>query len=1628
MLAIMRWLITPLILFVSLPAYADFQVGVAQIDITPDYPIRLHGFGGRRAESDGVAQRIKATALAIDDLVLIAVDNLGVPATMTAEIAKRLNVPPEKLAICATHTHTAPMLNGIAPAIFGQPIPQEHQQHIDQYTREFADRLAAVAKVALADRKPGKLSWGVGTVGFAINRRTKGGPVDHDLPILAVHGTDGKLRAVVVGYACHCVTMSNNKIGGDWAGQAREAIEAAHSGAVALVTIGCGADQNPNARAQGDNMEPAIAQGRAVAGEVDKLLKQFLAPVRGPITAKQKSVELEFAIPPRSQFEEAAKRNDAIGYHAKLNLARLDKGETLTGRLDYPITAWTFGNDLAMAFLPGEVVVDYGQRLKRELDGRRLWIAAYANDDPCYIPSERILKEGGYEGGGAMVYYDKPGPLKPGLEEKIVTTVKELVGGQFTARFDPNKVHPLPPSPQQARAAIRMADRFAVDLVAAEPLVQSPVAIAFGPDGQLWVAEMFDYPSGVRGDGQPGGRISVLSARDEQGRYHTSTVFLDNIPFPTGVTVWRNGVLVCAAPDILYAEDTDGDGKADVVKKLYSGFGTENFQARVNSLEYGLDGWVYGSCGLFGGTIRSFNGTELKLGNRDFRIKPDTGAIEPATGRTQHGRVRNDWGDWFGCDNSNLAWHYPLPDHYIRRNPHAAPAAILKQVSEEPDPNRVFPATKGLQMFQLSGPPGRATAACGIGVYRDDLLGKDLQGNLFTCEPVNLLVHRQVLTPSGSSFAGHRAPEEKDREFLASTDPWFRPVQVRTGPDGCLYVVDMARYVIEHPRWIPPGELAKVDVRAGSTLGRIYRVRNVNNPPRSLPRSIELSNADLAKQLDTPNGSVRDLATQMLAWRQQKSQLLDLGTRQILTNWTTMKQPAAILHALAALDTRNELNIEHIRAALADANPGVRRQAVRLSSRFLSDFVSDLLKLRDDADGQLKLQAILTLGDWNDPQAGNALAEVKCNDAFIKGAVLSGLNSRNLREYLKRAISPFDPSPADMIRGALSTAIGSGDHASTRLALERGLALPGVNAAAIQLRYDIPAAVLDLLSQNADANRAVLDVECKRLLTDGLRKARSEVSANTTALPMRLAALSALGWHSPDHSADIELLPKLLASNEPPEIQSAAVDALARIADPGVPKLLLAAWPDAAPALKTHIVDALLARTEGASAILETAETNPALIRSLDATRRQRLLKHRDPSIRALAARRLDSAGTTSRAAVLREFDAVAELPGDASHGKTVFVQRCATCHRLNDVGHAVGPDLGSLANKSPEYLLQEILDPNRNVDSRYVEYSAVTKSGRSVRGLIAAETATSVTLRGADAKDETLLRTDIDTLESTARSLMPEGFEKDLSRQDLADVMAYLGDGAAPLARRLLDNNLPADDRRGLLAQTKGKAAEIIAAMTSDMGVDAKGEYRRIPMIWQVAIAAGRRDDLTELRRLLDATLPKANEPLRDWQVVVLGGGIINGISQNGTWPGIRFGDLMHEQPALSARWADILNRAAAMADNPQVPDGTRYDALRMLALSDWNTTAPLFEKYLVQGANAELQMGAISGLADIDLPQATEKLIAVLAHANAENRKLAIDGLLRTAERKKALLAAIESKTVDPAWLNDIQKQKLK
>ncbi len=401
-------------------------------------------------------------------------------------------------------------------------------------------------------------------------------------------------------------------------------------------------------------------------------------------------------------------------------------------------------------------------------------------------------------------------------------------------------------------AASRSGSRpgFTVELAAAEPLVKDPIAFEWGADGKLWVVEMGDYPLGVDGKGKPGGVVRFLEDTDGDGRYDKQTTFLDGLGFPTGVMPWRNGVLVACAPDIFYAEDRDGDGKADHREVLFTGFGEGNQQHRFNGFELGLDGWVYGANGDSGGTIRSLKtGQITPISGRDFRFRPDTGEFEAESGQTQYGRHRDDWGHWFGNNNPNWGWHYVLADHDLEAQPVLCPPRPAEDArARHPGLSDQPHARRGSTTWTAAN---HVTSANSPTPYRDELFGPWFATSLFVSEPVHNLVHRMVLEPDGVSFRGRRGPDEAGREFLASSDNWFRPTMLKTGPDGCLWIADMYRCVIEHPEWIPDDweEAARPPgrQRAGADLSRLSgRARSRGQSPGwtssirpgSWPRSI----------------------------------------------------------------------------------------------------------------------------------------------------------------------------------------------------------------------------------------------------------------------------------------------------------------------------------------------------------------------------------------------------------------------------------------------------------------------------------------------------------------------------------------------------------------------------------------------------------------------------------------------------------------------------------------------------------------------------------------------------------------------------------------------------------------------
>jgi putative membrane-bound dehydrogenase-like protein len=972
-----------------------------------------------------------------------------------------------------------------------------------------------------------------------------------------------------------------------------------------------------------------------------------------------------------------------------------------------------------------------------------------------------------------------------------------------------------PLSPKDELATFRVAKGFRVELVASEPDVVDPVAMTFDEDGRLFVVEMRGYPNGGIAEGpSTSGKVRVLEDRDGDGVYRGRADFAAGLRFPSGVMPWKGGLLVADAPSILYLEDADGDGRADRRRTLYTGFSLKNIEQVINGLQWGLDNWVYGCAGGEGGTITSPEAPRMApvtLNGRGVRFHPEApGSLEPISGGGQYGLAPDEAENWFTATNSQHLRHIVLPDHYLRRNPALAVSAVTLDIPdhgaacqvhrissfeawrvertrrrrESPDARR-FPSTELV-------PGGYITSACSPVVYAADLFPAAYRGNTFVCDPANNLIHRDVLVPHGATFVARRGDE--GREFLASTDTWFRPVSLSLGPDGALYVLDFYREVIETPLSLPDDIKKKLNLESQGR-GRIWRIVPESfrrDPKGSAPRRPALGKApteELVRHLDDPNLWWRLTAQRLLVERQDRAAVKPL---QKLARGAAFPPGRAhalwTLHGLKALD---DGTIEH---ALKDPEAGVREQALRLAEGRLASprLRSAVAALADDPSPRVRFQLAFTLGEGDAPELVAALARVARRDVadpWTQTAVLSsaGRTAPALLEAFahdKEVIGrPAAAQLQFLTRLAALVAGGNKDDD-----LGRALTLLGTRDEGGGKAWQI--AVLDGLGQGLQNGPRPLSRLWDRpppALKEAVARARPffEEAAATArdgqaTAPARVAAARLLG--AGPFAVAAPALAGLLAPQNPAEVQLAAVRALSAHDNPHVAELLLAGWAGLSPALRREVLEALFARPDRVAALLGAVEQKRVLAGQVEPARVERLRRHPDAALRRRAAAAFAGQASPDRRKVVDDYRAALDLKADAARGKAAFKKACATCHRLEDEGVEVGPDLlSALRNKSPEQLLSDVLDPSREVDPRYINYLVTTKNGRTYSGLIAAETASSVTLRRAEKAEDTILRSQIEAIEATPKSVMPDGLEAQLSKQDLADLIAYLQKVAAP-------------------------------------------------------------------------------------------------------------------------------------------------------------------------------------------------------------------------------------------------------
>jgi putative membrane-bound dehydrogenase-like protein len=954
---------------------------------------------------------------------------------------------------------------------------------------------------------------------------------------------------------------------------------------------------------------------------------------------------------------------------------------------------------------------------------------------------------------------------------------------------------PPPTEPAAALRTFQTRDGFRMELVAHEPQVTSPVAAAYDEDGRLYVVEMRDYPDPLKPGEKPLGRVRLLEDRDEDGVYETATVFADGLPWPTGICCWNGGVFVTAAPDIWYLKDTKGTGTADVRKKVFTGFVVYNVQALVNGLQWGVDNRIYGVTAGNGGEIRPADKPDAKpvsVRGRDFRFDPKTLLFEAISGTAQFGNAFDDWYNRFLSANRLVAGHVVLPSHALARNPALSVSKVVQDCAAEgeniplpmyqispAEPWRVVRSeqyhAEGVKLPESEMvAKGVFTSGSGITIYRGNAYPAKYRGQAFLANPAGNLVHRRSLTPNGATFVATRI--DKGSEIVASTDNWFRPVNFVNAPDGTLHIIDMYREIVEHPWSIPDDIKAHLDLTSGRDRGRIYRLAPPGYKYLPPPRLSKATTAELVKLLGHPNAWHRETAQRLLYQRD------DLEAIPLLRALAADSESAALarMHALWALDALAALASRDIFAALSDAAAGVREHALRLAEPRLAKappLAVVARKLADDPDPHVRFQAAIALGESASDYTVRDLAillQRDADDPWLRVAVLSSVKDRELKlldELLN--VDKFTASDDGLATlKLLAATVGARAKAREPEALLKRVVATEVSA---KVRVAVVQALGDgLLRAGQTFQMFKLEPGSpEHKLVAGLFRSAVQTAAAADSPTAARARAAGLLVHVPFAECK-PAFESLLDPAGPSELQLAAIRALRSVPADEVPGLVLRHWKNYTPAVRQDALTTLTGRAAWSLTLLNAVANKTVASADLGTVPRAVLLNHRDVKVRERATELIGKATSAARADVIDRYKPVLTQKGDPARGLAVFKRECASCHYAAGVGTSIGPAIAAVGTRTPDALLTAILDPNREVDPRYLAYTVQTVDGRTLSGIIAAETATTVTLRRADGTD-TVLRSRIEDLRSVGVSLMPEGLEKTIPPADMTDLLAFL-------------------------------------------------------------------------------------------------------------------------------------------------------------------------------------------------------------------------------------------------------------
>lgn len=972
--------------------------------------------------------------------------------------------------------------------------------------------------------------------------------------------------------------------------------------------------------------------------------------------------------------------------------------------------------------------------------------------------------------------------------------------------------------PEEGLLSYEVPEGFQIELFASEPLIMDPVDMAVDEFGRVYVAEMSGYPL----DKSHTGKIKLLKDTDGDGVMDKSIIFAEELMFPNGLLPWKKGLIVTDAPYVIYLEDVDGDGRADIRDTILTGFSLSNPHVNVNNPIYGLDNWIYLS--HFGriGTRKyedefGDEGEEIRFWNqqggpflpknadsKNVRFKPDGKSLEMLSVKGQFGHAFDDWGHHFLTHNQNHIYQEVLAPQYMHRNPNAVITTGSEDVSDHGNSTEVFQITTNPDR-QLFSDVGLTTSTGGLTYYSGGIFPPPYDENVtFVTESVSNLVHADHLVSKGATFSAERI--ESGKEFLASTDYWARPVNMYVGPDGALYVLDYYRRVIEHPEWMSDKAIEAGDLYDGHNMGRIYRISPKGTSPAEWTTGLDLgqaSDTELVDYLSDNNRWWRSHAQRLLVDRKE-SKVIPMLKLKLKEDDSELGR----LHALWTLEGMEAIESDDIIIALNDASAGVRENAIIIAEEYLEkweELRSELLKMTEDSSAKVRFQLLCTLGDLEGHKAKSAREKILFNDiedVWVQRAALSakevdveGLLKKSLQLRKGDENSLYDP-----FISFLAEILGSGQNRGMIASLlKRGLNLQSSDPMSLR------AAILGGLTSGLQRN------ENKKEIVAPEENILLRVYEQENSKPIRNFIFSLLGFLKTDEigprlstaiqtamdkSQDRTLEPAyrsdmlkmvlladptayetevkdLIQPDEDPLIQKMGLEVYSNIPGTAVSDFVLDNWEKFTPDIRDVALQSFMGEKDRVILLLDALENGKVQKVELGWPRTVQLNSYPEEDIRKRARSILAEDDLEE---VIASYSGVFDMKGDIEKGYEVFKTHCSLCHQMRGKGDIIyGPDLGTVHNWEGEALLANILDPGLSIAPGFDVRKVELKNGEILQGMIIDETSSAIVLSVGPGSEQTVIRQEIKNMESVPGLSMMPGFGGVLSIEEMADLIHFL-------------------------------------------------------------------------------------------------------------------------------------------------------------------------------------------------------------------------------------------------------------